>query len=192
VFLSPIGDGVVAADGIELKRGPVDLTPKVEIIQQRIVEKGPSGQAGIKVTERTWTSGGGGSESQATNQSSVTGGVPPQSIADAFGSGSGLPSTNAGLSSGVGATPQSTAPLQNNTSPFGGLSDPLGLGPTGFGSGAPTSAAPSNNFTKPLNDLVTASAPASNYNSLGSHAGTDPYGTLASLRSGPGAYDCEY
>lgn len=63
---------MVAADGIELKKGPVDLTPKVEIIHQRIVEKGDKGQAGKTVTERTWTTGGGGSEMTATNQASVT------------------------------------------------------------------------------------------------------------------------
>jgi len=189
-YYSPIGDGVVAADGIELKPGPVDLTPKVEIIHQRIVEKGPSAQAGRTVTERTWTSGGGGSESQATNQSSYTGAGLPRSAADNLaGLGQSL---NSGLSSGAAQTPiqapKQATPL-NNESPFGGLSDPFGLGSTGLGSRTPQSTAPLNNYTKPLSDLATASAPASNYNSLGSRAGTDPYGTLASLRFGPGAYD---
>ncbi|KAI6177109.1 hypothetical protein M3Y97_00871400 [Aphelenchoides bicaudatus] len=173
MFYSPIGHGCVAADGIELKRGPVDLTPKVEIIHQRVVEKGPTGQVGRTVTERTWTTGGGGSESEATSQISAgpVGGyaqpqnaagpvVPPKPAGDSFGSNSGFPPAN---------TAQSTAAApvapQNNASPFGGLSDPLGL------------------------DLFTTSAPPSNYNSLGSRAGTDPYATLASLRSGPGPYD---
>ena len=57
-YYAPIGDGVVAADGVELKRLPPDLTPKVEVIQQRIVEKGPGGKAGVRVTEKTWSSGG--------------------------------------------------------------------------------------------------------------------------------------
>lgn len=57
-YYAPIGDGVVAADGVELKRLPPDLTPKVEVIQQRIVEKGPGGKAGVKVTEKTWSTGG--------------------------------------------------------------------------------------------------------------------------------------
>lgn len=182
MFYSPIGDGVVAADGIELKRGPVDLTPKVEIIQQRVVEKGPPGQAGVKVTERKWTTGGGGSELDTTNQASVTGAPLPKPAADLFGSGAGLPATNTAQSTNTApAAPQNTGSL------FAGLSDPLG---SGFGD-APKTAAPPT-LTKPLTDLVTASAPASNYNSLGSRAGTDPYATLASLRSGPGPYDCKF
>jgi hypothetical protein len=59
-YYAPIGDGVVAADGVELKRIPPDLSPKVEVIQQRVVERGPSGKAGIKVVEKTWTTGGEG------------------------------------------------------------------------------------------------------------------------------------
>lgn len=54
---SPIGDGVVAADGIELKRLPPDLTPKVSVIHQRYVEKGDPGNAGLKVYEKTWDEG---------------------------------------------------------------------------------------------------------------------------------------
>lgn len=50
---------MVAADGVELKRLPPDLTPKVEVIQQRVVEKGDRGHAGIRVTEKTWSTGGG-------------------------------------------------------------------------------------------------------------------------------------
>ncbi|KAI6176714.1 hypothetical protein M3Y97_00828800 [Aphelenchoides bicaudatus] len=40
MFYSPIGDGVVAADGIELKRGPPDLNPRVHVTHERIVEYG--------------------------------------------------------------------------------------------------------------------------------------------------------
>lgn len=58
MFYSPIGDGVVAADGVELKRSEQDLTPKVEVTNQRIVEKGDRGMAGLKVQEKTWTTGG--------------------------------------------------------------------------------------------------------------------------------------
>lgn len=57
LFYSPIGDGVVAADGIELKRLPPDLTPKVSVIHQRYVEKGDPGSAGLKVYEKTWDEG---------------------------------------------------------------------------------------------------------------------------------------
>uniref|UniRef100_A0AC35TV30 ZM domain-containing protein n=1 Tax=Rhabditophanes sp. KR3021 TaxID=114890 RepID=A0AC35TV30_9BILA len=61
MFYSPIGDGTVAADGIEMKKGPADLTPKVEIIHQRTVErKGGDGRGGVKIYEKEWTEGGGG------------------------------------------------------------------------------------------------------------------------------------
>lgn len=62
-YYAPIGDGVVAADGVELKRLPPDLSPKVEVIQQRVVEKGPPGKPGLKVVEKTWTTGGGDQDS---------------------------------------------------------------------------------------------------------------------------------
>lgn len=71
-YYSPIGDGmkyyptfisrfklgVVAADGVELKRIPPDLTPKVEVIQQRVVERAHPGKPGLKVSEKTWSTGG--------------------------------------------------------------------------------------------------------------------------------------
>lgn len=111
-YYSPIGDGVVAADGIEMKRGPPDLTPKVSVIQQRYVEKGDSGQAGKRVVEKTWTTGGGGNNTDLTN---------------AYGN---FPKAGDDTGRSSRAT---TAP-----SPFGGLSDPLGLENTGLGSAPPT------------------------------------------------------
>lgn len=48
----------MAADGVELKRLPPDLTPKVEVIQQRVVERAPPGKPGLRVTEKTWSTGG--------------------------------------------------------------------------------------------------------------------------------------
>ncbi|KAI6188036.1 hypothetical protein M3Y98_00310200 [Aphelenchoides besseyi] len=185
MFYSPIGDGVVAADGIELKRGPVDLTPKVEIIQQRIVEKGAPGQAGRTVTERTWTSGGGGAESQQTNQSGFSTGIPLKDDSASKSVNSG-PLTNAPAKTASAATPTPN----NYASPFGGLSDPLGLGSTGTSAPTPTAPPASHNaYTKPAPNWETASAPAYDYNTLGSRPGTDPYGTLGSQRSGPGLYD---
>lgn len=59
LFYSPIGDGCVAADGIELKRGPSDLTPKVSVRHERIVEKGSHGQAGRRIYEHMWDDGNG-------------------------------------------------------------------------------------------------------------------------------------
>ncbi|KAI3418827.1 hypothetical protein GPALN_007927 [Globodera pallida] len=55
-YYSPIGDGVVAADGIEMKRPPPDLTPRRYEYHQRYVEHGP-GQPGVRVTEKVWHEG---------------------------------------------------------------------------------------------------------------------------------------
>lgn len=40
--------------GIELKRGPPDLTPRVHVTHERVVERGPAGKAGRRVYEHTW------------------------------------------------------------------------------------------------------------------------------------------
>ncbi|CAD5214832.1 unnamed protein product [Bursaphelenchus okinawaensis] len=57
MFYSPIGDGCVAADGIELKRGPPDLTPKRYEYHERVVERGDTGHGGVRVTEKRWDDG---------------------------------------------------------------------------------------------------------------------------------------
>lgn len=59
-YYSPIGDGVVEADGVEMKRGPPDLTPRREVIHERIVERGSAGKAGHRLTEHLWDEGGDG------------------------------------------------------------------------------------------------------------------------------------
>jgi len=61
MFYSPIGDGVVEADGIEMKRGPPDLNPRVQVIHERYVERDP-GHAGRRVTETYWDEGNRGKE----------------------------------------------------------------------------------------------------------------------------------
>uniref|UniRef100_A0A915N367 Uncharacterized protein n=1 Tax=Meloidogyne javanica TaxID=6303 RepID=A0A915N367_MELJA len=76
-YYSPIGDGVVAADGVELKRLPPDLTPKVEVIQQRVVERAPPGKPGLRVTEKTWSTGGGESDSNLAYGSKQMGAASP-------------------------------------------------------------------------------------------------------------------
>lgn len=57
LFYSPIGDGVVEADGVEMKRPPPDLTPKREVIHQRVVEY-QRGKPGHRVIENMWDTGG--------------------------------------------------------------------------------------------------------------------------------------
>uniref|UniRef100_A0A1I8B0K1 ZM domain-containing protein n=1 Tax=Meloidogyne hapla TaxID=6305 RepID=A0A1I8B0K1_MELHA len=76
-YYSPIGDGVVAADGVELKRLPPDLTPKVEVIQQRVVERAPPGKPGLRVSEKTWSTGGGESDSNLAYGSKQIGAASP-------------------------------------------------------------------------------------------------------------------
>uniref|UniRef100_A0A914NDW5 Uncharacterized protein n=1 Tax=Meloidogyne incognita TaxID=6306 RepID=A0A914NDW5_MELIC len=57
LFYSPIGDGVVEADGIEMKYPPRDLTPRRYVYHQRFTEQDP-GAPGIRVSEKTWHEGG--------------------------------------------------------------------------------------------------------------------------------------
>ncbi|KAF7636602.1 hypothetical protein Mgra_00003998 [Meloidogyne graminicola] len=57
MFYSPIGDGVVEADGIEMKYPPRDLTPRRYVYHQRFTEHDP-GAPGLKVSEKTWHEGG--------------------------------------------------------------------------------------------------------------------------------------
>ncbi|KAL3125026.1 hypothetical protein niasHT_000631 [Heterodera trifolii] len=58
-YYSPIGDGVVAADGIEMKRPPPDLSPRRYEYYQRHVEH-DQGKPGLRVTESIWHEGGSG------------------------------------------------------------------------------------------------------------------------------------
>lgn len=58
MFYSPIGDGTVAADGYELKRRPVDLTPKVTVTQLQHIERGAKGHDGVNIIEKNWSTGG--------------------------------------------------------------------------------------------------------------------------------------
>ncbi|CEF64153.1 Hypothetical protein SRAE_1000240800 [Strongyloides ratti] len=82
-YYSPIGDGTVAADGIELKKLPPDLTPKVEIIHQRTVErKGNDGHGGIKIYEKEWTEGGGHGGSGGSNLNSRLSADPTSGFGD--------------------------------------------------------------------------------------------------------------
>lgn len=165
MYYSPIGDGVVAADGIEMKRVPRDLTPRVEVIHQRIVEKGARGRDGVRVTEKQWTSGGdGGSAADGSRAGSEFGG--------------GLP--DGSRESRVNAT---AAP-----SHYGSFPDPLGAGNTGHGSPQSNSGPGTSGYGngRPnANDIFrTPQKPSqpSKFDTLGSQ---DPYSTLGSTRSEP-------
>uniref|UniRef100_A0AC34F5A0 Uncharacterized protein n=1 Tax=Panagrolaimus sp. ES5 TaxID=591445 RepID=A0AC34F5A0_9BILA len=165
MYYSPIGDGVVAADGIEMKRGPRDLTPRVEVIHQRIVEKGTAGRDGVRVVEKQWTSGGDGGNAAAGSRAGSE-----------FGGGGATPDN--GRDSRAAGAP----------SPFGGLADPLGLGSTGLGSpqGPGTSGYGTGSSPRPTNNDLYRSSPKpsqpSKFDTLGSR---DPYSTLGSTRSEP-------
>jgi hypothetical protein len=54
VYYSPIGDGVVEADGIEMKRGPKDMTPKIHVSHERYLERGSGGHGGVNIYEKRW------------------------------------------------------------------------------------------------------------------------------------------
>ncbi|CAB3410291.1 unnamed protein product [Caenorhabditis bovis] len=58
MFYSPIGDGTVAADGYELKRRPVDLSPRVTVTQLQHIERGSKGHDGVNIIEKNWSVGG--------------------------------------------------------------------------------------------------------------------------------------
>ena len=154
MYYSPIGDGVVAADGVELKRIPRDQTPRVSVIHQRFVEKGAPGKDGVRVVEKTWTTGGDGdSQAGGTRAGSEFGGGFPDS----------------------GRNSRAT----NVTSPFSAMGDPLGFSntPSAPASGLGTSnlnkpappAAPLGGYKSPSQDPYGTlnSLPKSDHNGLG-------------------------
>uniref|UniRef100_A0A8R1TUU0 Uncharacterized protein n=1 Tax=Onchocerca volvulus TaxID=6282 RepID=A0A8R1TUU0_ONCVO len=101
LYYSPIGDGVVAADGVELKRVPKDLSPKITVIHNRTLDRGEPGHAGYNIYTRTMTHeslnlGNDGSDMGGSGRDSrLTGGISPGS--DLYGQQSG---TSPGMSYG--------------------------------------------------------------------------------------------
>lgn len=57
LYYSPIGDGVVAADGVELKREPKDLSPKITVTHMKTLDRGEPGHDGYNIYTRTTTQG---------------------------------------------------------------------------------------------------------------------------------------
>uniref|UniRef100_A0A7E4VLL7 ZM domain-containing protein n=1 Tax=Panagrellus redivivus TaxID=6233 RepID=A0A7E4VLL7_PANRE len=165
MYYSPIGDGVVAADGVEMKRLPRDTTPRVSVTHQRIVEKGDPGRDGVRIVEKQWTTGGdGGSLHGGSRAGSEFGGGFPESGRDSR-------ATNVASPLGSLADPMAYA---NNL----GGQPPAGPGTSGYGT------APSRLNSTPLGDVYrTPNAnPSDKYGTLGSR---DPYSTLGSTRSEP-------
>ncbi|MFH4975462.1 hypothetical protein AB6A40_002171 [Gnathostoma spinigerum] len=93
MYYSPIGDGVVAADGQELVHQPKDLSPRISVTHTRTVERGEPGHDGYNLYERNIVHGGsdyssdygGGSGRNSRN----TGTLSP--CTDTYASGYGLP-----------------------------------------------------------------------------------------------------
>ncbi|KAM3726648.1 Zyxin [Dirofilaria immitis] len=92
LYYSPIGDGVVAADGIELKRVPKDLSPKITVTHSRTLDRGEPGHDGYNIYARTVTHDLGndyGSDIGGSGRDSrLTGGISPGS--DSYGQQSGV------------------------------------------------------------------------------------------------------
>ncbi|VDK57106.1 unnamed protein product [Anisakis simplex] len=63
IYYSPIGDGVVAADGLEMKRQPKDMSPRISVTQTRVVERGADpGRDGYNLYEKHLTHSGAANE----------------------------------------------------------------------------------------------------------------------------------
>lgn len=165
MFYSPIGDGVVAADGVEMKRGPVDLTPKVSITQTRTVERGERGKGGVNIIEKHWT----------TRKRCYRVAIKQVFILALPGEpGSGYFGSERSIGGDSGRTSRATTAA----SPFGSLADPLALGSSNIGiPPAPTTSGYGTGGSRP-----GTGTPSSNYNTLTSR---DPFDTLGSTKSEP-------
>ncbi|CAJ0561635.1 unnamed protein product, partial [Mesorhabditis spiculigera] len=148
MFYSPIGDGVVAADGVEKKRGPVDLTPRVTITTLSKIDRGERGQGGVNVYEKEWHSTLPG---EGAAGSVFDGNFP--NIPDGVDRGNRGPHTDNGSGLHGPAKPTSVTP---NTG-LGGRGGPSGPGGPGRGSGLgePYPAYPA--YEEPVRPLSSAS-----------------------------------
>ncbi|KAE9413867.1 hypothetical protein Angca_000944 [Angiostrongylus cantonensis] len=129
LYYSPIGDGTVAADGIELKRRPVDLSPRVTITQLTHVDRGQKGHDGVNVYEKSWTNTVGSHHGSEGGYGSDFGGPASgrNSRADALS-----PAGGDNYGRGTHGGPHGTVPGN-----LGGYSSGPGGGYTGSGPGIP-------------------------------------------------------
>ncbi|GMT07162.1 hypothetical protein PENTCL1PPCAC_29336 [Pristionchus entomophagus] len=118
MYYSPIGDGTVAADGIELKRLPVDLTPRVTVTQLTHVDRGRPGRDGLNEYIKEWNTAGAAPASEYGGLDNLGGG--PGS-----GRGLGAMSPNSGRGGPLdGANNNNNA--NNNGAPNNAGKDPYG------------------------------------------------------------------
>lgn len=52
IYYSPIGDGVVAADGVEMKHAPKDVSPRISVTHVRTYDRGEPGRDGYNIYEK--------------------------------------------------------------------------------------------------------------------------------------------
>jgi hypothetical protein len=90
----------VAADGVEMKRGPPDLTPRKYITHERFVERGRRARDGLRIYEHLWDSGGdpnardngdGGGDPYGPNRGSGLSNGDPYPSGDPYSNGDGDP-----------------------------------------------------------------------------------------------------
>ncbi|TMS36583.1 hypothetical protein L596_003716 [Steinernema carpocapsae] len=163
IYYSPIGDGVVAADGIEMKRIPIEQSPRISVTQQRTVERGSPGQAGHRIYEKSWTSGAEGDQGYGAGVRAGSGAQSPLRSASTgpYGMGPGIGFGGPGGAGSPGGA--------------GGLG--AGYGGPGGPEGGPGGPGSRGNSTGPFG----VSSGADPY----SGAVGDPYNTLGSSRSEP-------
>lgn len=207
-YYSPIGDGVVAADGVEIKRHK-DMSPRVSVLHTRTIEKGDPGSDGYNLYEKIFTHGGseyGSDYGGGSGRNSRTAGtLSPSNEPYGYSPGnvySGSYPGNAGGgygSSGYGSSgtpgPQGyrgreSTPPKTYVSAGPGVgheNEPFG---SGYGGGAPATGDLGSGYdvsipggrSTPGTGVAYGSAPASNYGTYGSR---DPYGTYSSARGDP-------
>uniref|UniRef100_A0A7E4VJJ2 Uncharacterized protein n=1 Tax=Panagrellus redivivus TaxID=6233 RepID=A0A7E4VJJ2_PANRE len=86
VYYSPIGDGVVEADGVERKLGPKDMTPRVHVTHEHYAERGSGGHGGVRVTEKRWDE----DNDSGSGARNGYGGFPGDGLGDKGRGGDGL------------------------------------------------------------------------------------------------------
>ncbi|EJW79145.1 hypothetical protein WUBG_09948, partial [Wuchereria bancrofti] len=145
LYYSPIGDGVVAADGVELKRAPKDMSPKITVTHSRTLDRGEPGHDGYNIYNRTTAHDLGndyGSDMGGSGRDSrLTGGISPGS--DSYGQQSGVspgmsyggrdsdykrPGSGTGAGGGGGGAGGGTGGTGGYSTGSGGGSTPFGHG----------------------------------------------------------------